>query len=78
MARNTSITLGPQFDEFISAQIENGRYGSASQVVRAGLLLLEETESKLQQLRRLLDEGEQRGIVEYSVESVIAELENES
>ena len=34
MARNTSITLGPHFDEFIAAQLENGRYGSASEVVR--------------------------------------------
>ncbi|WP_372747857.1 type II toxin-antitoxin system ParD family antitoxin, partial [Litorivivens sp.] len=45
MARNTSITLGPHFDDFIAAQLENGRYGSASEVVRAGLRLLEETES---------------------------------
>ena len=74
MARNTSITLGSHFDEFINAQIENGRYGSTSEVVRAGLRLLEETESKLQRLRHLLDEGEQSGIADYSYESVIAEL----
>jgi antitoxin ParD1/3/4 len=78
MARNTSITLGPHFDEFITALLENGRYGSASEVVRAGLRLLEETEIKLERLRRLLDEGEQSGIAEYSLESVIAELDNEA
>src|SRR5690606_25971301 len=78
MARNTSITLGSHFDEFIAAQIENGRYGSTSDVVRAGLRLLEETESKLERLRRLLDEGEQSGIADYSLESVIAELDNEA
>src|SRR5690554_264262 len=78
MGRNTSITLGPHFDEFIAAQVENGRYGSASEVVRAGLRLLEETESKLERLRRLLDEGEQSGIADYSLESVIAELDNEA
>ena len=78
MARNTSITLGPHFDVFIAAQLENGRYGSASEVVRAGLRLLEETESKLERLRRLLEEGEQSGIAEYSLESVIAELDNEA
>jgi len=78
MARNTSITLGPHFDDFIAAQIENGRYGSVSEVVRAGLRLLEETESKLDRLRRLLDEGEQSGIADYSLESVIAELDNEA
>ena len=78
MARNTSITLGSHFDEFIAEQLENGRYGSASEVVRAGLRLLEETESKLERLRRLLDAGEQSGITEYSLQGVIAELDNEA
>jgi len=78
MARNTSITLGPHFDEFIAAQVQNGRYGSTSEVVRAGLRLLEETEGKLERLRRLLDEGEQSGIADYSYESVITELDNET
>lgn len=78
MARNTSITLGSHFDEFITTQLESGRYSSASEVVRAGLRLLEETESKLERLRRLLDEGEQSGMAEYSLENVIAELDNEA
>ncbi|WP_445010117.1 type II toxin-antitoxin system ParD family antitoxin [Vreelandella stevensii] len=78
MARNTSITLGPHFDEFIATQVEKGRYGSVREVVRAGLRLLEETESKLERLQRLLDEGEQSGIAEYSLESVITELDNEA
>jgi antitoxin ParD1/3/4 len=78
MARNTNITLGSHFDDFIAAQVENGRYGSASEVVRAGLRLLEETEGKLERLRRLLDEGEKSGITEYSYENVIAELDNEA
>src|SRR5690606_39648077 len=71
MSRNTSITLGPHFDEFITAQVENGRYGSASEVVRAGLRLLEETESKLERLRRLVDEAQERGIDDYSLVCVI-------
>lgn len=78
MARNTSITLGPHFDQFITAQVENGRYGSVSEVVRAGLRLLEESESRLERLRRLLDEGEQSGTADYSYEEVIAELDNEA
>ena len=78
MARNTSITLGSHFDAFITAQVKNGRYGSASEVVRAGLRMLEETESKLDRLRRLLGEGEQSGMADYSLESVIAELDNEA
>lgn len=78
MARNTSIALSSHFEEFITTQVENGRYGSASEVIRAGLRLLEETESKLDSLRHLLDEGEQSGIADYSLESIIAKLDNAS
>lgn len=79
MARNTSITLGAHFDEFIASQLDSGRYGSVSEVVRAGLRLLEQTESKLEHLRRLLDEGEQSGMAEdYSLDSLIAELDSDS
>lgn len=78
MAKNTSISLGAHFEQFIGLQVQNGRYGSASEVVRAGLRLLEETESKLTQLRRLLDEGEQSGVADYSYESIVAQLDKES
>jgi len=77
MARNTSITLGSHFDEFITAQVENGRYGSASEVVRAGLRLLEENEGKIERLRRLLEEGEKSGTADYSYESLMQELDDE-
>ena len=74
MARNTSITLGEHFDEFIAHQLGDGRFGSASKVVRAGLRLLEENETKLRILREALQEGEQSGFVDYSYDSVVAEL----
>lgn len=76
MAKNTSISLGKHFDGFIANQIESGRYGSASEVVRAGLRMLEDTESKLDTLRRMLAEGEQSGLVDYSYETFIAELDD--
>ena len=61
MARNTSISLGDHFAQFIDRQVEGGRYGSASDVVRAGLRLLEEREAKLEALRSALVEGEASG-----------------
>ncbi len=75
MAKNTSISLGEHFDGFIASQIESGRYGSASEVVRAGLRMLEDTESKLNTLRRMLSEGEQSGLADYNYEAFIAELD---
>lgn len=61
MARNTSVSLGDHFVEFIDRQIENGRYGSASEVVRASLRLLEEHEQKIGALRQALIDGENSG-----------------
>ncbi len=77
MAKNTSISLGEHFDGFISSQIESGRYGSASEVMRAGLRLLEDTESKLEALRQLLIDGEESGLAEYSYDAFIKELDND-
>lgn len=61
MPRNTSITLGDHFAGFISQQVQDGRYGSASDVVRAGLRLLEEHETKVRALQDALIAGEQSG-----------------
>ena len=77
MPKNTSITLGDHFDGFIAQQIDNGRYTSASEVVRAGLRLLEDNEQKLATLRHMLDEGEKSGTAEYSYDSLMQELDDE-
>jgi antitoxin ParD1/3/4 len=76
MAKNTSISLGPHFDEFITERVKDGRYGSASEVVRAGLRLLENTETKLEALRAMLDDGEKSGFSDYSYDKLINELDN--
>ncbi len=61
MARNTSISLGDHFAAFVDQQVRGGRYGSASDVVRAGLRLLEEHEASMAALRAALAEGEASG-----------------
>ena len=61
MARNTSITLGDHFAHFVDEQVAHGRYGSTSDVVRAGLRLLEEHELEVEALRTALIEGEESG-----------------
>ena len=77
MPKNTSMTLGDHFDGFITDQVDNGRYASASEVVRAGLRLLEDNEHKVATLRRLLEEGENSGTAEYNFESFMNELDDE-
>ncbi|HVN89819.1 MAG TPA: type II toxin-antitoxin system ParD family antitoxin [Candidatus Binataceae bacterium] len=61
MSKNTSFSIGEHFSHFVEEQIQQGRYSSASDVVRAGLRLLEEQEAKLAALRAALDQGEQSG-----------------
>ncbi|MDF7817512.1 type II toxin-antitoxin system ParD family antitoxin [Runella sp. MFBS21] len=79
MSKNTSISIGQHFDSFIKMQIETGRYASTSEVVRAGLRLLEQEEEKLKVLRQALVEGEESGFVEnFNPQSFQAELKRQS
>ena len=64
MPRNTSVTLGEHFDKFVVEKINEGRFQSVSEVVRAGLRKLEEDEAKLLVLRRKLQAGENSPLVE--------------
>ncbi|UAA37608.1 type II toxin-antitoxin system ParD family antitoxin [Paraneptunicella aestuarii] len=58
MQRNTSVTLGEHFGQFIEQKVQQGRFESTSEAVRAGLRLLEEQEMKLDILRKKLEVGE--------------------
>ena len=64
MSRNTSVSLSDHFTKFLTRQVSSGRYGSASEVVRAGLRLLEERETALQELRAEIAKGEASGWIE--------------
>ena len=72
---NTGISLGKHFEAFANAQVQSGRYGSVSEVIRAGLRILEEREAKVEALRIALIEGEASGISEYSLDMLAEEVD---
>jgi len=70
--KKTSVTLGAHYEKFISQQVVQGRFGSASEAIRAGL-----RQTKLSLLRRELIEGEESGTADYSLKDLIEELDGE-
>lgn len=77
MHKKTSVCFGEHFDTFISEQIKSGRYSSTSEVVCAGLRLLEEYEKLLTTLRKLLKDGIDSGFEDFSYDDFMRELDNE-
>jgi antitoxin ParD1/3/4 len=61
MGKNTSISLGNHFESFVEYAINQGRFGNASEVIRAGLRLLEEEEERLLALKKAVKEGLESG-----------------
>ena len=61
MGQNTSISLDDHFSNFLTQQVRSGRYRSASEVVRAGLRMLEDQETQMTVLRAALVAGEESG-----------------
>ena len=64
MGRNTSVSLGDYFENFVDNSISEGRFTNASEVIRAGLRVLEEEESKIIALKIAINEGIESGIAE--------------
>lgn len=75
MSKNTSISLGGYFDQFVSSQVATGRYKNVSEVIRAGLRLLENEENKVVTLRNAIQEGIDSGIAhDFNPEQHLKEL----
>jgi antitoxin ParD1/3/4 len=75
MARNTSVSLGDHFEAFVDEKVSSGRYQNASEVIRAGLRLLEEEDLKLAALRNALALGLKSGLVkDYQSDKHLASL----
>lgn len=60
--KTTSVALGIHFEDFIHLAVSQGRYNNASEVVRAGLRLLEEQENRVAVLKSAIEEGINSGI----------------
>lgn len=74
-SKNTSVALGDHYVAFAEAKVKEGRYASTSEVIRAGLRLLEAEEQKLAALRAALVEGENSGFVDdFDFEAFLADM----
>ncbi|HEB61745.1 MAG TPA: type II toxin-antitoxin system ParD family antitoxin [Bacteroidetes bacterium] len=75
MEKNTSIVLGDYFERFIANVLDSGEYKTVSEVIRAGLRLLEERETKEELLLKALKEGEESGFVkDFNPEILLKEI----
>lgn len=77
MAQNTSISLGNYFDNFVKSKVNKGRYKNVSEVIRAGLRLLEEHENKVQILKDAIQEDVDSGIAQdFNPDKFLQELKS--
>ncbi len=82
MGRNTSVSLGNYFEDFVDKSVSEGRFKNASEVIRAGLRMLEEEENKITALKKAINDGMESGIAEnfnpkLHLESLKAKKRNE-
>ena len=75
MGKNTSIALGEHFEDFVKNRVDEGRYKNASEVIRAGLRLLEAEEQKFYALKNAIQEGIDSGVaVNFDPEKHLSKL----
>lgn len=74
MSRTTSVTIGPQLDDFVGKLIKSGRYESTSEVMRSALRLLERQENQLAALRSAVEAGERSGESDLSLRDIAAQV----
>lgn len=77
MSRNASVTLGPHYEYFVDSQVKNGGFCSRSEVIRAGLSLLEVHQSKLAALKHAITIGLESESVECSYEDFMTNMEKD-
>lgn len=76
--KNTSVSLGNYFDQFVSSQVSVGRYKNVSEVIRAGLRLLENEENKVIALKSAIQQGLNSPRVEdFDFDKHLADLKSE-
>lgn len=79
MNKNTSIVLGEHFQRFVQDLVRQGRYGSSSEVIRAGLRLLEEQDTRLAALQLAIHDGITSGPSEpFDFDNFISAKESET
>lgn len=76
MKNNTIVPPDPHFQQFIAHQIETGRYASVADAVHSGLQLLEDYETKRNALCQALTDGEDSGIVPYTLNDLLNDLDD--
>ena len=76
MGKNTSVSLGDHFESFVEQSIEQGRYSNASEVIRAGLRLLEEEESRFNALKNAIQEGLDSGFIPFDAKAHLKSLKS--
>ena len=77
MGRNTSVSLGDYFENFVDKSISKGRFKNASEVIRAGLRLLEEEEAKIITLRKAIKVGIESGTAkDFNPKQHLSKLKN--